>query len=66
MNKYAVSLYSSMHMYLKRSCIRIISHHIEGKVAACPLKSFKRVYQIKVRSTEYRICKNRYNTSYRP
>lgn len=39
MNRFAVSLYS-MHMYRKRSCIRIKSHHIEGKVVECPLKSF--------------------------
>lgn len=54
MNRFAVSLYS-MHMYVKRSCIRKISHHIEGKVAACPLKSFKRMYQIKVPNLQEQV-----------
>lgn len=55
MNKFAVSLDISMHMYLERSCIRIKSHHIEGKVAVCPLKSYKRVYQIKVPNLQEQV-----------
>lgn len=55
MTKFAVSLCSNMHMYLKRSCIRIKGHHIEGKVAVCPLKSSKRVYQIKVPNLQEQV-----------
>lgn len=53
MDSFAVSCTPSMHMFAKRS-IGITSHHIEN-VAVCPLKSPKRVYQIKVPNLQEQV-----------